>query len=174
MREPDLYGSFNGQTWKGFFTAITTGNYTFRASSDDFYYWFLATSPRSMVLPQTPFISSAFYQRTESFYLSDIPTAENTVYLEAGQSYYLEIYQINYGGPSYFRAVVEVPNNDTTLPYQTYQIDYLQTNSTDQTTIIGGSFDLTILGVQLKNLPYNVDALTLQAKIREIKGLENT
>jgi len=46
-----------------------------------------------------------------------------SVTLEAGKSYYIEAYHINYGGSGFFNLAVEVPNSNTDALFQTYQVD---------------------------------------------------
>lgn len=67
-------------------------------------------------------------------------------------SYYFEAYHINYWGNGNFKIEVGVPNNDTNLPFQTYQVDEIVLNSTVQPEVLvysmnggsNGSFTLQI------------------------------
>ena len=54
---------------------------------------------------------------------------EATVELEAGKSYYMEAYQINYGSTGFFDLAVEAPNLDNSSSWQVYQVDNVTINS---------------------------------------------
>jgi len=123
MAEGNFYGTYYGQTWKGYFTAPVSGSYTFRGMADDVFSLYLATTTGSTELPLTPLIYSNSWQQDTDFFINDIPSAEGSATLVGGQSYYLEAYHINYGSGGTFRLVVDVPNSDTTLPFQHYQVD---------------------------------------------------
>jgi len=73
------------------------------------------------------------------------------VTLEAGKSYYLEAYHINYGSTGFFDLEVTVPNMDNTLSFQSHQVDLIQLNSTvvpeTQTfSFTGGSSGYVLFG----------------------------
>lgn len=67
-------------------------------------------------------------------------------------SYYFEAYHINSPGTGNFRIEVSVPNNDTSLSFQTYQVDEIFMNSTIQPEVVvytmsggsSGTFNLRI------------------------------
>lgn len=51
-------------------------------------------------------------------------------------SYYFEAYHINGPGTGNFRIEVSVPNNDTSLSFQTYQVDEIFLNHTLQPEVV--------------------------------------
>lgn len=55
----------------------------------------------------------------------------NTVTLQAGKSYYIEVYHINYIGAGALDVAVQVPNTDQTLTWQTHAVHQLQLNYTN-------------------------------------------
>lgn len=125
------------QTWNGYFTAPTTGTYVFRAIADDYFAVYISSTYGSTDPPADPLIFSNKYQPYwNDFYADDSPNAEANVSLVGGKSYYLEAYHINHAGGGYFKVEVDVPNNDTTLPLQAYEVDKVIINSTVQPEIV--------------------------------------
>jgi hypothetical protein len=89
LREGTYFGNNYAQTWSGYFTAPVTGNYTFTGIADDVFSLYLATTTGSTELPATPFIYSDGFQYWDDFYINYHPTAEASVMLDQGKSYYL-------------------------------------------------------------------------------------
>jgi hypothetical protein len=145
LKEGDVYGSYYGQAWNGYFTAPTTGTYVFRGTADDQFSFYIGSTHGSTDLPAAPLISSTKNQPYwNNFYIDDSPLAEANVSLTAGLSYYIEAYHVNNAGGGYFKIDVDVPNSDTTLPFQAYEVDKIILNSTVQPetvtyTMLGGS-----------------------------------
>lgn len=54
-----------------------------------------------------------------NFYYDDVKTAERNVSLVQGESYYFEAYH-QFFNPAFFKLIVEVPNTNTKLKYQSY------------------------------------------------------
>jgi hypothetical protein len=139
LKEGDLYGSNYGQSWSGYFTAPVAGVYTFRGTADDQFAFYISNVTGSAQLPlnNTPLIYADTYQiNWNNFYIDDSSYAEATLSLAAGQSYYIEAYHINNVGGGYFKIDADVPNSDTTLPFQAYEIDKITTNSTIQPEVV--------------------------------------
>lgn len=107
----------------------------------------------------------------DNFYYDDVETAERNVSLIEGESYYFEIYH-QYYSPAFFKLIVDVPNDNTKLKYQSYQVQKLVLNATVQSqqilySMIGatkGYLNLRITrynskGVKIYNvnvtIPYN-------------------
>jgi hypothetical protein len=125
-----LYGSqYSGEVWKGYFTAPATGRYTFRGLADASFAMYLSTVEGSTALPSEPLIySNSRFTFWTNFYYDDFHTAESSVNLTAGRSYYLEAYHTT-NSPGFFKISVDVPNNDTSLPYQAYEVHRLALNA---------------------------------------------
>lgn len=116
-----MYGSNYGQTWNGYFTAPVSGTYVFRGIADDYFAFYISTTYGSTDLPATPLIYSNNHQKSwNNFYYDDSQFGEASVTLTAGMSYYIEAYHINTQGGGYFKVDVDVPNTDTTLPFQAF------------------------------------------------------
>jgi hypothetical protein len=64
------------------------------------------------------------------------PNAVATVTLQKDMSYYFEAYHINGYGRGHFRIEVSVPNTDTSLSFQTYQVDEIFLNQTLQPEVV--------------------------------------
>jgi len=88
------------------------------------------------------------------------------VTLQAGLSYYIEVYHINYGGSGFFNLEVDVPNNIATLPFQAYEVVNITTNATVQPEVVtfsmvGGStggINLKLVRTDSSNkITYNVN-----------------
>ena len=52
----DMYGSYYGQTFKGYFYAPVTGNYTFRGSADDNFGLYMSDEYGSATVNPDPLI----------------------------------------------------------------------------------------------------------------------
>lgn len=153
LKEGNVYGSYRyGQTWSGYFTAPFSGEYTFIGTADDQFSFYFATVTGSTELPATPLISATSAQYWDDFYLNYRDTATKNVTLSAGMSYYFEAYHINIWGGGNFKIEVAVPNTDTSLSFQTYQVDEIVLNSTVQPEVLvytmnggsNGSFTLQV------------------------------
>ena len=79
IREGDYYGESYGQVWKGYFTAPSDGDYTFRGVSDDEFCFFLSDKYGSAELPSSPLIQHDNYQTQYQPFLIDYSSAEATV-----------------------------------------------------------------------------------------------
>lgn len=90
IRSGDMYGSYTGQTWKGYFTAPVSGTYTFSGWAMYAFAFFLGEVHGSVEVRSTPFIYSNSPQAiwTNSFY-DYMPTAVRSIELIEGQSYYI-------------------------------------------------------------------------------------
>ena len=92
------------------------------------------------------------YHQNPNFYLTYVATAEGTVTLQAGKSYYIEVYHINYGGSGALKVSVQVPNTDQTLTWQTHAVHRLELNYTNDPEVVqfnqsggtGGQINLTV------------------------------
>ena len=81
---------------------------------------FFADVSGTTILTQTPFIYSNTEMVTwDNFYYDDVETAERNVSLIEGESYYFEIFHQFYS-PAFFKLIVDVPNTNTKLKYQSY------------------------------------------------------
>jgi hypothetical protein len=93
-----------GQTWNGYFTAPANGTYVFRGISDDYFAFYMAPTFGSVDVPSSPLIYSNNYQSSwTNFYLNDEATAEASISLTAGNSYYIEAYHLNKLTGGYFK-----------------------------------------------------------------------
>lgn len=93
---------------------------------------FLADVSGTTQLASKPFIYSDIEMVTwDNFYYDDVETAERNVSLTEGDSYYFEIYHQFYS-PAFFKLIVDVPNNNTKLKYQSYQVQRFVLNATVQ------------------------------------------
>lgn len=114
---------------------------------------YFASTYGSAELPSSPFISCTITQIWSNFYLNHCPTAEKSVTLEANKSYYLEVFHTSYYRPGYFNLEVDVPNNESSLPFQSYEINYIVMNAEVQPEVIvysmiGGSKGLITLSIK--------------------------
>ena len=66
------------------------------------------------------------------YFGKELPTSQASVDLEAGRSYYFEVYHMDTGGEGYFELAVEIPNSDPQALRQVYQVDRIITNATVQ------------------------------------------
>ncbi len=72
--------------------------------------------------------------------------------LQAGKSYFIEVYHINFAGPGALKVSVQVPNTDATLTWQTHAVHRLELNYTNDPEVIqfnqtggtGGQINLTL------------------------------
>lgn len=73
--------------------------------------------------------------------------------LQAGESYYIEVYHINGAGDGFLRVAAAVPNTDTSLLWQTHTVQKLQLSFTNDPEIVqftqtggtSGQINLTII-----------------------------
>jgi len=70
-------------------------------------------------------IYSSSYQSLDNFYYYPVSTAEATVALNGQQSYYIEVYHINFGGPGFLRVSAQIPTIDTSVTWQTHAVHRL-------------------------------------------------
>lgn len=56
--------------------------------------------------------------------------------LVEGNSYYIEVYHLNFAGPGYLKVEAQIPNNDNTLVWQTHAVHKLVLNYTNDPEII--------------------------------------
>ena len=132
----DYYGTYYGEVFSGYFTAPVSGNYIFRGVADDSFAVYLSSTYGSAEPAATPLIYSNTVQNFDNFYISDVPTAQGSVALTAGQSYYIEVYHINHAGAGNLRVSVQVPNSDNTLLWQTHAVQKLVLNYTNDPEVI--------------------------------------
>jgi hypothetical protein len=147
--------AYKGEVWKGYFLAPTSGNYTFRGWASYAFAFYISSTYGSARPSQTPLIySNASQYQWNNTFIDNIPTVSGTVELEANRSYYIEAYHITYyDGNGKFRIMVEVPNNNTKLPRQTYQIDRIDIGTDHQSEVMvytmangtGGNISLKIV-----------------------------
>ena len=65
------------------------------------------------------------------FYLYK-PETSATVELVANRSYYIEAYYLSYYYQGNFKIMVEVPNNNSRLPFQAYQVEEITISAEHQ------------------------------------------
>lgn len=166
LKEGDVYGSNYGQTWNGYFTAPVSGTYVFRGIADDFFAFYISSTYGSTDLPAAPLIYSNNHQLNwNNFYYDDSQYGEASVTLIAGKSYYIEAYHINNAGGGYFKVEVDVPNTDTTLPFQAFEVHKIAISAPVQPevvnyTMLGGStgtINLKIVRTSGGKVSYNVN-----------------
>lgn len=81
--------------------------------------------------------------------------------LQAGKSYYIEVYHLNLAGSGFLRVAASVPNTDTTLQWQTHTVHRLELNFTNDPEVVkftqtggtAGKINLTILTRVLGKAP---------------------
>jgi predicted methyltransferase len=61
----------------------------------------------------------------DNFYIDNITSATNIINLVGGKYYYSELYHINVGDTGFIKIYAQIPNNNTSLAKQTYQINYI-------------------------------------------------
>lgn len=88
LREGDYYPGSYAQTWNGYFTAPSDGSYTFRGTADDEFRFYLAQNYGTTTLNNDSLINCTNYQLMNQPYSYDFYTAEATVTLAAGKSFY--------------------------------------------------------------------------------------
>lgn len=90
LKEGDVYGSYYGQTWNGYFTAPVSGTYVFRGIADDYFAFYISSTYGSTDLPDSPLIFSNYHQLSwTDYYYDDSPYGEANITLTAGNSYYI-------------------------------------------------------------------------------------
>lgn len=152
IKTGDYYGSYYGEAFTGYFTAPSDGVYTFQGVADDSFSVYLQDEIYGSAEAGKPLIYSISYQN-ENFYLAYTSSAENSVTLSAGKSYYIEVYHINLGGSGFLRVAASVPNVDTTLTWQTHAVHKLDLSFTNDPEIVqfnqtggtGGQINLTVV-----------------------------
>ena len=192
LREANVHTENEAQTWSGYFTAPTTGTYTFRGTADDKFAFYLATTYGSNELPATPLLETSNYQYWFYPFLTNPSGSEATVDLEAGKSYYMEAFHFNYDSVGFFNLAVEVPNMDNTTSFQTYQIDNVTTTSTVQEEVVVYSMigENLVGDIQLEvyrqdpstfevtyekkvNVTYGCSDLTFKSTLQQFDGFKN-
>jgi hypothetical protein len=80
-----------------------------------------------------PLLNSTSYSQSVSnrnYYNANYSGLTGRLNMLAGDSYYMEVYHINVGGPGNFIVSVEVPNINTNLLNQVFEVDQIYTNVT--------------------------------------------
>jgi hypothetical protein len=148
----DYYGSYYGQAFTGYFTAPADGRYGFQGVADDSFAVFLASPYGSAEPAVAPLIYSDSVQNS-NYYLSYKASGDANVTLQAGKSYYMEVYHINLGGTGFLRVSAQVPNTDASLLWQTHAVHRLDLTFTNDPEVVqfnqtggtGGSINLTVI-----------------------------
>ena len=135
IREANVYVD-ECQVWRGYFKAPVTGTYTFRGTADDRFAFYLATTYGSAEPPTSPLLETSIHQYMNYPFLTNPSGHEATVSLVAGQSYYCEFYQINYGSTGFANLAVEMPNTNNNASFFAYQVDNVTTSSTIQPEVM--------------------------------------
>lgn len=115
-----------------------SGNYTFRGACDDQFSLHInpvygtTTGPLTQIISQSSATSYA-----DNYYISNLTSAINgRIELVGGKHYYMEAYHINGPGDGYLKISVQVPNTDTTLPKQLYEVNHIETTYTNEPEIL--------------------------------------
>lgn len=106
IREASIYNNYIGQVWKGYFHASVAGQYTFRAWADDRVKVFLASTygDATPLTDSDLIISTSTHQYSDSYYVKDQGNEGEVVRtLEAGKSYYMEVYHFNSFGAGFIK-----------------------------------------------------------------------
>ena len=194
MREPNIYSYKEAQSWRGYFTAPSTGNYTFRGSADDSFRVYISSTHGSAEVPalNESLIYSTGHQNELNFYENFKPTAEGTVEMTGGKSYYIEAYQLDSGGGTgYFYLDVEVPNSNPDALYQSfevgnitldsvvqpeikvYTIDGLNLTGTIQLRVFRQNSNLDVTYDQSVNITYGCSEATFKSALENFDGFKN-
>ena len=68
----------------------------------------------------------------DNYYTANVSSAFGSpLNLLGGQYYYTELYHISSGSGGFLKISVQVPNTDTTLPKQTFEVNTIQTSFTN-------------------------------------------
>lgn len=153
----NTFESQYGEFFSGYFTAPVNGTYKFRGVADDAFALYINPTYGSVETPLISLISSPSYQDMNNFYIVYMPSAENTIALVGGMSYYIEVYHLNNGGNGHLRVAVEIPNADNTLTWQSHAVQQISTNITNVPEIVqftasgltSGKINLTITRTQI-------------------------
>ncbi|MDQ2868156.1 MAG: DUF1800 family protein, partial [Verrucomicrobiota bacterium] len=106
-------GTNYGTRIRGYFTAPTTGNYTFWIASADQSELWISDSDQPASLTKRAFVSGATTSRQWNKYLEQ---QSRLLALNAGQKYYYEIYQKNGGSPENLAVGWLKPGQTGTAP----------------------------------------------------------
>lgn len=87
----DVYGTYYGEYFRGYFVAETTGTHIFRAWADDRVSIYLNNETGTAEIPSgaSPLLENTAAQSFSNFYIVHHETAEGSVDLVAGKSYYM-------------------------------------------------------------------------------------
>jgi hypothetical protein len=76
--------------------------------------------------------ANTFQSSMDNYYIDNVATATSApLNLVGGNYYYTELYHINSAGAGWIKVSVQVPNSDTTLQKQTYEVDFIKTTVTN-------------------------------------------
>ena len=68
----------------------------------------------------------------DNYYTANVSsTFGSPLNLLGGKYYYTELYHVNIGTGGFLKISVQVPNTDTTLPKQTFEVNMIQTSFTN-------------------------------------------
>ena len=130
LETTNMYGSYYGQAFKGYFYAPVTGNYTFRGSADDSFGLYISDEYGSATVNPVPLIHQYHASAdVDNHYISNHSTAlDGEKFLEGGKYYYMEVYHINIAGGGFLKISTSVPNNNTNLLWQTHEVNQFSTS----------------------------------------------
>lgn len=139
--------------FKGYFYAPVSGNYTFRGASDDQFALLMNLVYGTTTGPLTQIISGASWgSSADNYYISNSSSTMGAPrYLEGDRYYYMQLYHINSASGGWLKISVQVPNSDTTLPKQLYEVNHIETGFINDPEILqftldganGGNFNLS-------------------------------
>ena len=165
----NFYGNRYGQVYKGYFLAPKTGDYIFRGAADDNFALYISDNYGTATINPTPYIyADSAAASTTNLYISNQTTAHGAPrYMEEGKYYYMEAYHVNVGGTGFFSIEVEVPNTDSSLHWQSYEVNQLELSFTNDPEImeftlegfnatVGGTFMLRIVTQDPDTLEYDI------------------
>ena len=76
MESTNVYGTFYGQVFEGYFRAPVDGNYTFRGSADDSFGLYISDHYGSAIISSDPVIYAYSYSSSkDNYYLTNYTTA---------------------------------------------------------------------------------------------------
>ena len=137
LESTDIYGTYYGQVFKGYFYAPVDGNYTFRGSADDSFGLYIGDEYGSKAINPDPIIYQQLLSKdADNYYLTNYTTAINgEKLLEGRKHYYMEAYHVNGGLKGFFKVSVSVPNNKSELLWQTHEVNQFETGYTNDPEI---------------------------------------
>lgn len=133
LHTQNIYGTYYGEVWKGYFYAPTTGNYTFQGAADDYFSVLISSEPGTTGSPLNQIIYGNYPQgQIDNYYVDNVTSATSApLPLVGGNYYYMEVYHVNVASTGFLKVSAQVPNNDTTLAKQTFEVDYIETTVTN-------------------------------------------